>query len=155
MISLTRATKQQGFMLRQMYFDYQEEIGKFGVRDDKHFDNYNRKNGHAIYIINFNGKVAGFAFLRWKDVHGTELTEFYILPEFRSNDVAFLAFKLLSETWPGRWQGCARVVGNISAFWKWSIRRLKGNLENASLFGGEFNFSFYTSGYDKSTAPTY
>lgn len=149
MLTLSPPSPTEWANVRTMYAAYLSELGRYGKRDPNRFDAYRQKPDHNIITLRWENTIVGFAFLRWDDVEGTALDEYYVDPAFRGLDIAFLGFKLLSETWPGRWEGLARAEGNISAFWRWSIRRLKGTMERNTQHGDQFIFSFYTQG----TAP--
>ena len=138
-------TPQQGYALRQMYQTYQKELGPYGKREQKYFDLYRTKQNHAIYTMMVNGKLAGFTFLRWGEFDGTEITEYYVHPNFRRDDIAFQGFKTLSEKFPGRWQGRARKAGGIAAFWKHSIKRVKGNIEKFDKYQKEYLIAYHTT----------
>ena len=142
MVSLRNPKPTEWAQLRRAFEAYQQEIGVYGRRKPNHFDTFARKANHKIIVLDVNSSMAGFAFLRWGTFEGTELTEYWIEPGFRAQDIAFLGFKALVEEWPGRWQGVARETGKIAAFWKWSIRRLKGKITLEDRVGGEFFFAF-------------
>lgn len=144
MLTLRAPKPTEWAKIRRAFHDYIIELGTYGRRDDKYFDTYRTKRDHTIQVFEVDGQIAGFALLKWHPNTGTHLSEFTIFQEFRRDDIAFLAFQALCEQRPGRWHGQARIIGNISAFWKWSIRRTKGQLERREKINSEIFFAWRT-----------
>jgi len=80
--------------------DYQDEQGIFHY---PYLDDYWRNPERFPFIISYDEKQVGFAFVRKVDDHW-EMAEYYVLPGFRRRRLGFSCAAKIIKNHPGLWK---------------------------------------------------
>ena len=117
-----------------------DDDGRFGY---PHLAEYwTAADRHAL-VFRTAGRVAGFALVTGTHDAGFDMTEFFVLKQFRGTGVGRCAAQLLWTMLPGRWT--VRVsVRNASAqrFWAAVISRATDSPVDSSLIGDWRHYRF-------------
>jgi len=94
--------------LRAMINDYQGEILKSEAPEEyKYLDSYWQKPDRYPYFIEADEKIAGFVLVNKYNLiekDAMNLTEFYIKPKFRKQDIGKISAKKVFDLFPGKWE---------------------------------------------------
>jgi predicted acetyltransferase len=127
--------------IRAKIQSYLAELSKFvsieknfeGQYDYPYLDHYWREPDRHPFIIYLNNEAVGFLLARedMDPTDGTSLTEIselYILPEFRQRSVASSAIKKALGFFPGNWRAAVLPNNEVGrSFWKQLISVLDPN----------------------------
>ena len=99
------------------------DVNAFGLYGYSYLDNYFTERNRYPFIIRYEGKIAGFAFVGtnarvFKDARYV-INEFYILPKYRRKKIGSDAAKYLFDMFPGKWEIVYHPKNRISVeFWE-------------------------------------
>jgi predicted acetyltransferase len=116
-VELSRASRAEKPVIASYLQEYLADFGFRGAYP--YFEQYWLEPTRHPFLITCGGARAGFAFVRSVDGGAThELSEFYVLPEFRGSGVGRAAVKALLPIFPGRWRIPVQVSNRPGiAFW--------------------------------------
>lgn len=116
-----------------MLKDYLIEVHHGGDGQYPWLDSYWQKPNRYPYFIKADGNIAGFALVNEHsliEVGVKNLSEFYIKPEFRRNEIGKQAAFLIWDLFPGKWEG-RQIKENTKAHEYWL--KVKGEYTNQNF----------------------
>jgi len=119
-------------VLKSLVNDYQGEILKSETPEEyKYLDSYWQKPNRYPYLIEVDGKIAGFVLVNNYNLvekDAKNISEFYIGPEFRKKGIGKMSAKKVFDLFPGKWE-VRELESNAVAqkFWRNVIAEYTGN----------------------------
>jgi predicted acetyltransferase len=96
----------------------------------KYLDDYFTDTNRRPLFILADDKVAGFALINLRDPlsdgNKQAIAEFYVIPDYRNQDIGKIATKKIFDMYPGEWVIRVRKDNPAYDFWKKTIEEITG-----------------------------
>jgi predicted acetyltransferase len=113
-------------LLELYLYDFSEydqaDVSEHGLYEYEYLDHYWTEHGRFAYFLRVNGRLAGFALVRDREVEGRlvhGLAEFFVLRKYRRQGTGSRFARRLFDLFPGRWQVAQEEANRPSQlFWR-------------------------------------